>query len=162
MHSYNSWVALRNYFQILNSQLRNSPEKLFSKLERSIGKEMICTSWYEIQRTLIITTAVFVTKDCCKIEFPIIKKLDMDLSKAWIMFFFNSFLINHTFCVLASWGNSNKYPNHVFPKNNMGLSMKNTWSADFLCRSDWRYNQRRFTVNLCCIFSLSHIYSVHV
>ena len=32
-------------------------------------------------------------------------------------------------------GDSNKYPKRVFPKNNMGLSVKNTRSADFC--ADW-------------------------
>ena len=32
-------------------------------------------------------------------------------------------------------GDSNKYPKRVFPKNNMGLSVKNTESADFC--ADW-------------------------
>ena len=38
---------------------------------------------------------------CCKIEFAVIKKLDMDWSEARITKTFNQFLINHTFCVFV-------------------------------------------------------------
>ena len=39
---------------------------------------------------------------CCKIEFALIKKLDMDMSKARITDTFEYFFISHKFCVLES------------------------------------------------------------
>ena len=38
---------------------------------------------------------------CCKIEFAIIKRLDMDPSKARIMDTFEGFLMNHTYYILV-------------------------------------------------------------
>ena len=64
----------------------------------------------------------------CKIEFAVIKKLDMDPSKALITDSFNSFLQIIHFVYLSESprrGDSNIYPKtYVFCKNNMGPSMK--------------------------------------
>ena len=38
---------------------------------------------------------------CCKIEFAVIKKLDMDPSKAWIKDIFEQFFYKSTFCVFV-------------------------------------------------------------
>ena len=58
---------------------------------------------FHIQRTLVITTVCY-QRFCCKIEFAVIKKLDMDPSKASITDILNSFFfffMNHTFCVFV-------------------------------------------------------------
>ena len=67
---------------------------------------------------------------CCKIEFAVKKKLDMNPSKASITNTFEVFSINHTFVYLLESPRqiSTRY---VFLKNNMGLSMKKKISADF-------------------------------
>ena len=38
---------------------------------------------------------------CCKIKFAVIKKLDMDTSKAWITDIFEQFFYKSTFCVFV-------------------------------------------------------------
>ena len=60
----------------------------------------------------------------------------MDPSKARITDNFEQFFMNHTFCVFVRIASARRFlqipKTYVFLKNNMGISMKNTRSAD-LC-----------------------------
>ena len=65
----------------------------------------------------------------CKIEFAVIKKLDMDPSKASITDIFEHFFfINHTFCVFIRIASARGFKQihrmYVFLKNKMGISIK--------------------------------------
>ena len=86
---------------------------------------------------------------CCQIEFAVIKKLDMDPSKAWITDTFEQFLfINHTLSVFVRIAPTRRFlqicQTYNFLKNNMGLSMKKYTVRWFLCRLNWRCNK------FCC------------
>ena len=65
---------------------------------------------------------------CCKIEFAIIKKLDMDTSKAGITDSFEQFFYNHKFCVFVRIASAMRFKQisktYVFLLNNKGLSIK--------------------------------------
>ena len=80
-----------------------------------------------VQRTLVITT-LFVTKDFALKRIAVIKKFDIDSSKASIMDTFEQFYMNHTFCVFVRIASLRRFKQihitYVFLKNNMGISMK--------------------------------------
>ena len=75
------------------------------------------------QRALVITIVFCYQRFCCKIKFAVIKKLDMEPSKARITDTFEQFFMNHTFCIFLESprrGDSNKYPKVCFLKNKHG------------------------------------------
>ena len=72
-HQKSIYIHVFHFLQIIGS---HSPAGL-TKLSQDSAFASI-----NVQRILVITT-VFVTKDlCCYIEFAVIKKLDVDSSKA--------------------------------------------------------------------------------
>ena len=50
---------------------------------------------------IIQNDSVCYQRFCCKIEFAVIKKLDMDPCKARILDTFEQVFMNHTFCVFV-------------------------------------------------------------
>ena len=47
---------------------------------------------------------------CCKIDFAVIKKFEMDASKAWITDTFKQFVsMNHTFCVFVRIASARRF-----------------------------------------------------
>ena len=70
--------------------------------------EFYCTS-----RTLVITTVFCYQRFCCKIEFAVIKKLDMDPSEYEYRIFLTGLLliIRFVYFLESPWrGDSNEYP----------------------------------------------------
>ena len=127
---------------------------------------VIQTQWYWwVARLSVVNTtkdpryndSFCYQKFCCKIEFAVINKLDMNPSKARMTDIFEQLFFSHTFCAFVRIAmyvfpkknmrlSMKKYTIRwfVFPKKNMGLSMKKYTIRWFLCRSDWRYNE------FCC------------